>query len=400
MATTQFNARNGLSVGTTPVSILDASGNASFTSASVAANGGITIASGAPGVTTNALYQVGSTLYWNGSTLGGTTLPSQSGNNGKFLTTDGSNLSWATVVGGGGNISYSATFGDGTNTSYTFSHNLNTTDIDVDVWETTGLLREAICEKRIIDANTVSVHLTSAPATNSLRITIRGGGFYSSPANLSLSDTSASTSTTSGALVVAGGAGFGGTVSTTSVDTNASGTLAIGSTNASTINIGTGSGTTTINIGSSGDTITISGTKTYWNSDNDGASSTLDADLLDGQHGSYYAAYDLSGFYGGIPTASAIILYIPIARASTFKSSLSDSKGVAKTAATASTTFTVKRNGTSIGTMVFAASATTATFTLTGSATNAIGDIISVEAPSTADATLADIGFTLYNSLT
>jgi hypothetical protein len=71
MATTQFNAKNGLSVGTTPVSILDASGNASFTSASVAANGGITIASGAPGVTTNALYQVGSTLYFNGSEVGG-----------------------------------------------------------------------------------------------------------------------------------------------------------------------------------------------------------------------------------------------------------------------------------------------------------------------------------------
>lgn len=101
MATSAFVARNGLAVGTTPISILDASGNASFTSASLAANGGLTIASGAPGTTTNSLYQVGSTLYWNGSTVGGTTLPSQSGNGGKFLTTDGSVLSWETVTGGG-----------------------------------------------------------------------------------------------------------------------------------------------------------------------------------------------------------------------------------------------------------------------------------------------------------
>jgi len=33
----------------------------------------------------------------------GTTLPSQTGNNGKYLTTDGNELSWGTVAGGGGN---------------------------------------------------------------------------------------------------------------------------------------------------------------------------------------------------------------------------------------------------------------------------------------------------------
>ena len=47
----------------------------------------------------------GSTITISGgvisSTGGGTTLPSQSGNNGKYLTTDGSTLSWATVAGGG-----------------------------------------------------------------------------------------------------------------------------------------------------------------------------------------------------------------------------------------------------------------------------------------------------------
>jgi len=297
---------------------------------------------------------------------------------------------------------------------------------------------------------------------------------------------------------------FTGTVIAPTVDSTASGTLNLGITNASTvnlgtasttqtINIGTGSGTTTINLGGSGDTVNIAGTLTYvnttdlnvadklitlnkggasgsgnasgiqieenstitgaiavgtsrkswslkapglsgsilltpssvaysteiissatanrqitlpdvtgtvWTSGNDGDSSTLDADLLDGQHGSYYKAYDLSGFCNGVPAASAVVLYIPIVRASTFQSSFTGSVGVAKTAATASTTFTIKRNGTAIGTMIFAASGTTATFTLTGSASNSVGDIVSVEAPSTQDATLANIGFTIYNSLT
>ena len=38
---------------------------------------------------------------WNELQVGGSTLPSQSGNNGKFLTTDGSSASWATVSGTG-----------------------------------------------------------------------------------------------------------------------------------------------------------------------------------------------------------------------------------------------------------------------------------------------------------
>ncbi len=43
---------------------------------------------------------VGSNLLSGGSE--GTTLPSQTGNAGKYLTTDGSNLSWAAVAGSGG----------------------------------------------------------------------------------------------------------------------------------------------------------------------------------------------------------------------------------------------------------------------------------------------------------
>lgn len=66
----------------------------------------------------------------------------------------------------------------------------------------------------------------------------------------------------------------------------------------------------------------------------------------------------------------------------------------ALTAATSSTTFLFKRNGTQFGSATFAASATTAVVSLI-SATIAASDVISVEGPATADLTLADISILL-----
>jgi hypothetical protein len=68
----------------------------------------------------------------------------------------------------------------------------------------------------------------------------------------------------------------------------------------------------------------------------------------------------------------------------------------AGTAATASTVFTVKKNGTSIGTITFAAGATSGTFSFSNTAI-AAGDFITIEGPGTPDATLADIAFTIRN---
>jgi hypothetical protein len=45
-----------------------------------------------------------------------TLIPSQTGNSGKFLTTDGTNTSWATVAGGSGGLSYQGTWNASTNT--------------------------------------------------------------------------------------------------------------------------------------------------------------------------------------------------------------------------------------------------------------------------------------------
>jgi len=67
--------------------------------------------------TVGNLYTLGSkTWVWNGSAWDlnvvsatfNSLAPSQTGNSGKFLTTDGSNSSWATIVTGGGPITQNA----------------------------------------------------------------------------------------------------------------------------------------------------------------------------------------------------------------------------------------------------------------------------------------------------
>lgn len=102
--------------------------------------------------------------------------------------------------------------------------------------------------------------------------------------------------------------------------------------------------------------------------------------------------YDVGGSYLGSPGSSLVILRFPIPRSVQFPTNLAGSYGVAGTAATSTTTFTVAKNGTGFGTMVFAGSATTATFTGTQT-TFVAGDILTLVAPASADATLADIGF-------
>jgi len=62
----------------------------------------------------------------------------------------------------------------------------------------------------------------------------------------------------------------------------------------------------------------------------------------------------------------------------------------ALTAATAITIITVKKNGTSVGTVTFGAGSTTGTFNFTD-ATVAVGDQITFHAPATPDTTLANI---------
>lgn len=104
---------------------------------------------------------------------------------------------------------------------------------------------------------------------------------------------------------------------------------------------------------------------------------------------------DVMGFYPGLPTASAILTRVPIARAVVFPASLAGSYGKASANATAQTDFDVQKNGSSFGTMRFAAAASTATFISASGSTFAAGDVLSVVAPATPDATLANVGFAI-----
>lgn len=101
----------------------------------------------------------------------------------------------------------------------------------------------------------------------------------------------------------------------------------------------------------------------------------------------------------GQPTANEVLLRVPIARRTRMKVDLSGSRGVASLAATAQTDFDIRRNGTSFATMRFAAVGTTASFIAASETVLEPGDILSIVAPTTPDATLADIGVTLAGAL-
>lgn len=109
--------------------------------------------------------------------------------------------------------------------------------------------------------------------------------------------------------------------------------------------------------------------------------------------------YDVTFGYSGAPAANAELRFL-VARAFTLYSVANLPSGVAHqckavTAATASTTLTIRKNGSSIGTMVFAASGTVATFTVASNVTFASGDVLSIIAPATPDTTLANVDITL-----
>jgi len=103
---------------------------------------------------------------------------------------------------------------------------------------------------------------------------------------------------------------------------------------------------------------------------------------------------DIFYFEPGVASNSQLVFLYPIARQTEFPVNLSGSKVIANTSATASTVFSLKKNGTEFATITFAASGTVATFAAASATTLSPGDYITLVAPSTADATLADIGFT------
>lgn len=99
-------------------------------------------------------------------------------------------------------------------------------------------------------------------------------------------------------------------------------------------------------------------------------------------------------FLNGRPTANLIMQRYVFAGSVTFPTGLSGSQGTAGVAATANATFTVQKNGSAIGTMTFPAAATSATFAMATTTTFGAGDVLTLMAPASPDATLADLAWT------
>jgi len=106
----------------------------------------------------------------------------------KLATTSGLNLTTDLAVGAGNGISvltntvaidsavvvskYAANVGDGSATSYTITHNLNTRDVIVSVYEASGSYAEVVCDVAHATANTVTLAFSVAPTLNQYRVVI------------------------------------------------------------------------------------------------------------------------------------------------------------------------------------------------------------------------------------
>lgn len=132
----------------------------------------------------------------------------------------------------------------------------------------------------------------------------------------------------------------------------------------------------------------IDGTK-YYNkaSDIESPLAELDSAITDLQT----QPYDIPVMYNGTPADALVILRIEMVRAVTFPAGLTLSRLKALVAATGSSVFSLKKNGTEFATLTFGAAGTTATIVAASETTFSSGDILTLVAPVTADATLADL---------
>lgn len=108
----------------------------------------------------------------------------------------------------------------------------------------------------------------------------------------------------------------------------------------------------------------------------------------------------LGFFFGGLHTNDEIMARYVAVSDFDLPASLTGSYLKAATAATGSTTFSLKKNGVEFATCLVSAAGTTGAFTAASLTSFAAGDVLSIHAPATADATLADVGLTLIGDLT
>lgn len=108
--------------------------------------------------------------------------------------------------------------------------------------------------------------------------------------------------------------------------------------------------------------------------------------------------YDLTLWQAGKPDADQVLMKAKLARAVTFAANFSGSTAApADVAATADTVFSINKNGAQVGTATYAAGSTSVTFASTGAAavSFAVGDVLTVVAPASQDATLSGVAIVL-----
>lgn len=103
---------------------------------------------------------------------------------------------------------------------------------------------------------------------------------------------------------------------------------------------------------------------------------------------------------GTLPATAKIFVPTPVPRTIIFPINFAGAQAKAQVAATASTVINVKRDGTTVGTITFAAAGTVGTFATTGGVamTFTAGQILAIEGPGTADATLGTVGIVLVGT--
>lgn len=111
-------------------------------------------------------------------------------------------------------------------------------------------------------------------------------------------------------------------------------------------------------------------------------------------------AYDVTETVFGKPDASAMVMRFEAVRSFTLPQGMAGSRASASVAATASAAFLLKKNGSTISTFTFAIGATVATFSDPATDETIVpGDILTVIAPSSQDATLSTISWTFRGEL-
>lgn len=108
--------------------------------------------------------------------------------------------------------------------------------------------------------------------------------------------------------------------------------------------------------------------------------------------------FDPSVFVAGKPLSSELLWRRKLVRAVQIPAAFSGSYGTAVSASTGTAVFTFEKNGTPFGTLTFTAS-DTGVFAAASATSFAAGDVLTITAPSSVDATLENIAIDLKGSI-